>query len=708
MSRSRTFIAVLVIVAFAVLGAIVVAVRDDEAPRRTTLRNPIQPAQQTALAFGDRSHWLQPWRAYLDTPPATRLRDAIGINFNVEPQEAEATARLLRRSGFTRARVEIGWNQVDYENPRRLADLPRFKALIGALARHGIRPLILLNANQGAPGPTRLFTAQIVRPVAIGARKVSLAPATARQAVPGRTGLNDESGKAANVIFTAISRNGTATLSKPLPRPLDAGPHQAATLRYQPFGPPRLRNGRPNPRFEATLKGWLTYARTVVREARALVGSDDFDMEVWNELSFGSDFLFQERYYDPPREQGKGDVTKQILARTVRALRGRGSPAPRIGIGDGFASETPFPAGSTSPPGLTALAKHPYSAIKRFPQDAIQDTIAPLDAFGRPSYKEKQLPGGKMLRPGGDALRQDDFIPRYTAFFPEYFLTAIQTETIIRDLSPITNEIYGTAHGRRTRPRGGSPPTTWVTEANLDPTGADPTDPSKRGRAPIDRLTSRDVRHLQAKAALRYYTAFVNKGVSAVDLFAVKGANLALVDPRFFARLKAAGGDYPGDGAGGETTRAVRRLVDSVEGSVPMRRTEPLSLLEISDTHGHFQFRGDGTRARPPLYDRDVTAFLPFQVRPGRYVAAAYVMTRNLAELYDQGAAQSDPRRYDMPEALFRLTIGVLKGSLAQVSATDPLTGSSVPVKVIARRGTRITLELPLTDSPRLLTLTER
>ncbi len=172
--------------------------------------------------------------------------------------------------------------------------------------------------------------------------------------------------------------------------------------------------------------------------------------------------------------------------------------------------------------------------------------------------------------------------------------------------------------------------------------------------------------------------------------------------------VKAAGGAYPGDAVGGETTRAVRRLVDSLQGSLPMRRTEPLSLLEISDTHGDFQFRGDGTKARPPQYDRDVTAFFPFQVRPGRYVAAAYVMTRNLAELYDQGAAQSDPGRYDMPEALFRLTIGGVKGSLARVSATDPLTGSSVPVKVIARRGTRITLELPLTDSPRLLTLTEQ
>src|SRR3954467_3745371 len=81
-----------------------------------TLRKPIDPRQQTSLAFGQRSHWLQPWRAYLDTVPATRRPDAIGINFNVEPAEAEATARLLSESGFRRARVSFGWESIAYSN----------------------------------------------------------------------------------------------------------------------------------------------------------------------------------------------------------------------------------------------------------------------------------------------------------------------------------------------------------------------------------------------------------------------------------------------------------------------------------------------------------------------------------------------------------------------------------------------------------------
>jgi hypothetical protein len=653
---------------------------DREEGHPGTLRNPIDRKQQTALAFGERSHWLQPWRAYLDTPPATRLRDAIGINFNVRPKDAEATAALLQRSGFRRARLEIGWDQIAYGHPDELARHEALHPLLGALRRHGIRPLILLNANHGAPGPIRRFSAELAAPANAGAREVRLAPDSAKRVEPGRSGLNSV-GKAADVIFTDVRPDGTAAVSKPLPQALPVGPIEAATLRYPPFGPPRLPDGRPNPRFERTLDGWLRYVRTVVREARAELGSQEFDVEVWNEMTFGSDFLFQERYYEPPRETGEGDVTRAILERTVRELRGPGSPAPEVGIGDGFANQTPFASGSTSPKGLTAIDKHPYYGLKRFPRGQLLNDVAALDARGRPNFTARRGPGGRVIR-------RDRFVPRYDAFFPEYILTGIQTENLIRDLSPFTTDINGTTHGRNTHPPGGPPPRVWVSETNLDPTGADPAIPG-RERGPLDELDRDDVQHLHAKAALRYYVSFVNKGVSAVDLYAVNDPNLGLVQP--------------GDPTGGDTPRAVKRLVSSLAGAEPLARTRPLSLLSVSDEEGNSQFDGDGTLLHPPLRDRDVTAFFPFQVRPGRYVAAAYVMTRNLAKRYGDG---DDPGRYDLPEAPFRLTIGQVDGERVKAKATDPLHDEeSVPVKVVARRTDRVTIELPLTDSPRMITL---
>jgi hypothetical protein len=642
---------------------------------------PIDPSEQTAVSFGERSHWLQPWRAYLDTVPAVRLRDAIGINFNVEPEEASQIARLLARGGFRRARIEIGWGEMSYRNPMRLEDPSGMATLLGALRDYRIRPLILLNANHVRPTPVLDISLRLTEPAPRGARELRLDRASAGTVVPGRTGLDAPDGKAADVIVTRIGSDGTARLSKRLPRKLAAGMHQATTLRYAPFGPPRLPNGTPNPAFEKTLAGWLDYVGAVTRRARRILGTQGFDVEVWNELSFGSDFLYQDRYYQPARERGEGEVTREILERTVGYLRDPAHGLDRVGIGDGFASQTPFAAGSTSPIGLTAIDKHPYHAITRFPQDAAFDTNMPLDARGRPSFTEH-------IGRTGEPVRHDRFVPTYEAFFPEYSLSAIQTETLIRDISPITTEVNGVLHGRATHPPDGSAPSTWVTETNLDPSGADPRNPADTTGPPVARLSRRDVEHLHAKSALRYFTAFVNKGVSALYLFAVRAGNLTLV--------------YPEQKGGGETLRAVRRLAFALRDADPLDRTDPLSLLQISEDHGNRQFEGDGTPAHPPLYDRDVVAFFPFQLRHGAYLAAAYVMTRNLAKLYDDdgGIASS---RYDLPAERFRLRIGGLPAERVNVTATDPLTGRAVPVDLKQRTGDQIELEVPLTDSPRLM-----
>jgi hypothetical protein len=661
----------------AVLLALSIAARlidlgDDRGAGRLT--RPIDPRQQTAVPFGERSHWLQPWRAYLDTVPAVRLRAAIGINFNVAPEEARRTARLLALSGIRRARIEVGWSELDYEDPTRLEDPSRMAALLGALQDNGIRPLILLNAHHNRPTPAQdvSFTLAAVAPR--GAREVRLDLDRSEAVAPGLTGIDDPDGKAADVILTSVSSDGTATLSKPLPRDLAAGTHEATTLRYPPFGRPHLADGTPNPAFEQTLQGWLEYVGAVTREARRVLGSQDFDVEIWNELSFGSDFLNQDRYYDPPREFGKGEVESEILERTVAYLRDPANGVEDVGIGDGFANQTPFAAGSTSSPGLTAIDKHLYYPARRFPQDAEFNSIVPLDANGRPSSTERR-------QPGREPIHRDRFVPKYISFFPERALSAIGTETLIRDLSPITTEVYGTPHGRDTAPPAGTPPTVWITETGLDPSS---------GPAP---LGPEDVERLHAKAALRYYTAFVNKGVSAVYLFAVKGGNLALV--------------HPEERGGGETLRAVRRLTSELTGPNEFKRTRPLSLLEVSDDHGKKQFEGDGSSAHPPLYDRDVVAFFPFQLRDGEYVAATYVMTRNLAKLYDEGGA-GDRTRYDLPPERFRLRIGGLDGRKAEVSGTDPLTGRRVVVNVEERTRDGLTVALPLTDSPRLLRLSTR
>ena len=152
---------------------------------------------------------------------------------------------------------------------------------------------------------------------------------------------------------------------------------------------------------------------------------------------------------------------------------------------------------------------------------------------------------------------------------------------------------------------------------------------------------------------------------------------------------------------------AVRRLTESMGGAQPLTTTRNLSLLQLTDYDGNVQFEGNGTAAYPPLYNRDVFGFFPFQVNDSRFVIPTYVMTRNVAEVYRPRAPQSDPTRFDMPPEQYRMKIGGVRGPGASVSATDPLDGSSLPVDVVARTANTLTVEMNVTDSPRLLSIDE-
>jgi hypothetical protein len=676
-------LASITLVLLGVVARPVVAVAD---PAPVTVTNYTDPGQ--AQRWGDRSHWKQPWRSYLDTVPATTLLDAIGINFNVGAKLAPSTARLLGDSGFGRARIEVGWNTLEYADPSRLDQTYRrnLVTILTALKENGIRPLILLNANDGDPCPLQPSTLELTQPASAGQTTIHVSPESRDEIVPGRTGISGSI--AAQVLFTSVDSGGTVQLSKPLPAPLPAGPLDVVTLRYEPFRPATLANGEPNPGNAATLQGWLEYAGTVTREVKSILGSEEFDVEVWNELSFGSSFLNINAYYEPDIEWEKNGNFGLILQRTVEYLRDPSHGVPNIGIGNGFANESPWWSGSTSPVGLTAIDKHPYAGLRSFPEDAQVNGNRPLDGLGQPA--------GWL---DSEGQYHESFTPTYDAFFPEYFLSGVQTETLAHDLSPQPSFIQGIEHGRYTHPSGGSPPTMWITEANLAP-GSGPT--------PRSQMTAADIRHIESKDILRYLAAYVNKGVTALDFYAVSAGDLSLVDPAFIKAAKASPSSYPGDALGGETMDAVRRLVESMQGAEPISSPRRLALSELTDFSGNVQFEGDGSAAYPPLYNREVFAFLPFQVSERRFAIPVYVMTRNVAQVYRPEAPCSEPTRFDLPAEPYRLAIAGINGRGADVSAYDPLSGESVPVKVVSGSGEEIVIEMPVTDSPRILTIQEQ
>ena len=714
-----------------------------------TLSAPIDSRYLTELPFGKSSFWIQPWRAYLDTWPASRLLDALGINFDVGAPEAQGVARLLHDSGFKLARIGINWSSLSYEDPTRFVDEADIRTRLLALHEYGLRPLILLDANSTAPCPAKRVALDTVAPAPVGATTVTLDAASAAEVVPGRTGFDAavfasskrthrrhgkrvksavkltpaqrherrEARRAETragltavvregnpaILITKVSANHVATLSRPLPVALEPGEHKGTTLLYAPFGPPKLPTGAPNPAFQATLGGWLSYVATVSREAQSVFGPGGYDLEVWNELTFGSQFLNAEHYYAPTGEGRQhtvtGEVTKTLLDATIAYVR---DPAhgisPDVGITDGFADQTPFPSGAHAP-GLTALSKHLYVGAKSFPADfRVGHGNVPLNALGeRDTVGPRRSAGG--LTP--------QFVPHFQALLPEYYLTALQTATIVRDLAPITTYIYGAPHGRYVG--APTPPQVWMTEYNLSPAKATVVGPdeSTPQTGPSAQLTPADKTHFQAKALLRSLVAMVSKGMTREYFFHAAPGPLSLISENFSTALAAHPTTYPGDTLGGETMTAFHNLLTQFQGPGPTGTPRQLKLLSITQTGNHAQFTGDTSPAHPNLYDREMLAVFPFQASPTRFVIPVYVMTLDLLTLYEPNAPTTDIHRFDLPPETFHITLGNLPETTTPptITAYDPLRNETTPAHLTTHTPTTATIEIAATDYPRILTI---
>ena len=86
----------------------------------STIDDPYQASQQTLVEFGKRSHWLQPWRGYLETVPAQRVTRGLGIVFNPPAGKADKVATQAAAAGLRYARLEISWCRVDDSDSPRL------------------------------------------------------------------------------------------------------------------------------------------------------------------------------------------------------------------------------------------------------------------------------------------------------------------------------------------------------------------------------------------------------------------------------------------------------------------------------------------------------------------------------------------------------------------------------------------------------------
>jgi hypothetical protein len=650
--------------------ALVLTVTCTKSPAGTLTTPYTNPEHFISVPFGAHSHWLQPWRAYSETIPATTFLQGTGIQWNLSNSvNQELVAQMVARNGIARARVEITWNHIDFDDETKIVpnSADNFRSELLALKKYGIRPLILVNAHHGQPCPTKF----VERPIATDARSgdTTVQLNDVSELKIGYSGLSyvgDD--KAAGFLITKIDGN-TLTLSKPLPKDIQAGTKLViATLKYRPFSPPDTED------YKNTMAGWQRYVGTVAKFVADVLGTTQspdkgFDMEIWNELSFGSYFLYINSYYaQKPYNYNEDSIWDNLVKETVAYVEAHPADFQGVFITNGLANTIPWPASSKNPARVTAISKHPYAGRKNYPEDEPDNTRAI------------------------NALFQEDkskFIPKYSAYFPEYFATVLQTETMVRDMGPITSDIGGTKHGRYAREVNGVvvPNPIWMTEINISPV-EDNSD-----------VTAERAMQLKAKTTARYLCFFLNKGVTQVHLFAAEGGDKALgiVNENFLKYAEQPNAVYPNNDTSytSPSLAVIARMVAKMKQQVDpnLKNTRELQVVSISDTHDHYQFAGDGTAAHPNLYDRDVFTFLPYQVNARRFIIPYYVMTRDITK--------------DLAPEQFMVQIKGIKGEGASLTAYDPINNKDVPVVVNNKGADTLSVTLTATDYPYLLTIEE-
>jgi hypothetical protein len=586
------------------------------------------------------SHYKQPWRGYLETRSGYDFLQGLGVNLHIPSENEELAIRLLAETGFKTFRIEIGWGEMDWDETH-LNNEDRMRRRLELCSRYGIRPTLLINAHQGVPCPLKFFERRLLADAPKGAKTLRLD--NVKDLVLGRSGVNGLSDYwAAEGLVTAINaETGEVTLSKPLPKDLKAGRLPMATLKYAPLHPVDTAE------FEETAAGWVKHALLMCRLAEA-AGLKEYDLEIWNELTFGTHFLSINDYYDKaaPKITAKqpdflntGGRCWELARRTTEAVK---KAHPRVRVIWGFSNTTFYHCAINKlPPGMDGQSHHPYGTGTRvFKGVQERRDQPPLEGFV-PTYEIRMMEG--------------------------WAPTFIQTECLIRLLRP---EARLTA-----RPPGTDRFYHYMTEHGVLPPECGVTDEAGAWQ-------------LKALCATRSFCLWLNKGVDALHYF-VAYDNKATGFGVLPTNLKQLPANAHFEDVATPPMRAIRNLARALDGSVPLAKTDPLTVEVTSLGPESKVFEGDATH--PPLWHREVLAVLPFQVNPQKHAVAVYVMTRDAVKPF--------------PPETFRLKFTGVKGN--RVEALDVLSGQAAPVQGKTLGAESVEVTLPVSGSPVIITLGE-
>jgi len=596
----------------------------------------VDPAQLD-VPWPKHSFYKQPWRAFLETKAAVDFLAGVGVAYH-SPGNDELALRLLAETGFRAIRIEIGWGSVSWDE-KSFNNEKKLRRLMELVRQHGMRPTLLLNAHQGVPCPVQFTSRKLAADAPKGARSVRLTDTSGL--VPGRSGISGLTDYwAAEALFTAIDpATGECQLSKPLPKDLPATrPVPVATLKYLPLHPADTKE------FDETAAGWVRYALMACELATA-AGINDFDVEIWNELTFGTKFLNIKNYYEKdvigrkvPDFLNPGGSCWELARRTVDAVKAK---YPQVRCIWGFSNTTFYHCAIEKlPPRTDGQSYHPYGTGTR----SLPEKETHKD---RPDYNvERYTPTIDIRMPEGWAH------------------TFIQTECLMRLLNP---------EARKRAPKDTPRFYHYITEHGVVPAECGVRDPEGEWR-------------IKTMCALRAFCLWLNKGIDVMHYFQAwdaKSSGMGLLPPD----IKQLPADAAFDQVATPPMKAIRNLTRAFAGSV---RPERLARLDVDvEPVGRTGIIFEGDARSGPLTHRDVFAFLPFQLDDRRLAIAVYVMT------WDATKA--------MPPERYLLRIRGLPQSPQKVSLYDPVADRMADVKVLRNDGTVLEAEVEAVDYPRLL-----
>ncbi len=628
------------------------------------------PCDPSRLWAGSTSHYLQPWRTLIQTRSYDTLRNGIGTQ-NSGWHDA-ASLPMLAEHGFRHIRSAWNWNQVSYTHPNRISPAdPDYRAAVAylrAIKAAGMRPLLVLQAFNQGPCPALATTIPLAQSYVAGQATMTLAGT--RGLVPDYSGpyafwtpasvtiakyCDPRANSAPAAFFTRFDGN-VATLSKPLAVDIPAGGAGIIihTLKFKPFGQAGSAD------YAATMDGWVGYVEAVskiMQEIYGTAGHADlgFDLEIWNELTFGSQFLDINNYYAPPVATMSNDATGQpavwgdILKRTSAHIEANPADYAGVRVVNGFTNTTPFFSAPAMPVAISAMSKHAYPSLLAFPA---QDEGVLLDSTGQ----------------------RTSFKPTYTFFAPEAAFSDVQVYELFYDVAEVTNMSSGTPRGIHSRRIDGvtEPVDLWMTEVG--------TPTAEHG------VTQRDAMwRLLAKGLLRI--VFFNAAVGVERSYIFK----AVGDPAFFAIVDEAAPTRPTlpVQALARALALIRGDGDAAAGAlIPFRYEVTVPAGKTANILWH----GDGTPSCPDFRHPDDFVLFPVQVNPKRI---AFVYWFHCLDM-----------RRDMIPTRLALTIFGLPGAVGSASAHDPLDDVTYDVKTEAGEKGAINFSSLGSDRPQILLVT--